>query len=199
MQLIYSKEIDKSVLCEGFSIQSCFLHIVTEITGVLNVGEKRQIKFLLEGELYDGILLKNLAFSRDKYPTHKDIYQIRYSTNSEFSKALRILFADQWQYIQEAQKLQKEALAMGGQRKYIKLPEHLSAKIALFTTEFPDVWAVETYAVSDNKALSDSLSSVDELSYEQYDDHATIADQNKKVKLRILNRRIGENLRPLYD
>lgn len=198
MQLIYSKDIDKSVLCEGFTIQSFFLHIVTEITGALNIGEKRQIKFLMDGRLYDGIVLKNLAFSREKYPTHKEIYQIRYSPNSEFSKALRLLYADQWHYIQEAQKQLKEALAIGEQRKNIKLPEHLTAKIALFTTGQPDIWAVETYAVSDNRALSDSLASLDELSYEQSDDNATISEQIKNVKLRVLDRRIGDNLKRLY-
>lgn len=110
-----------------------------------------------------------------------------------------MLFADQWLYIQDAQKQQKEALAMGQQRKNIKLPDHLSAKIALFTTAQADVWAVETYVVSDNKALSDSLSSLDELSYEQTDDNATITEQNKNVKLRVLDRRIGENLKRLYN
>ncbi|MDE6552932.1 MAG: hypothetical protein K2K98_08240 [Muribaculaceae bacterium] len=73
------------------------------------------------------------------------------------------------------------------------------AKLALYITDLPDVWAIETYSPSDNQALSESLIAFDELNYEQYDDEATITEQYKSVKLRVLDRQIGENLKRLYD
>lgn len=79
------------------------------------------------------------------------------------------------------------------------MPEHLMAKLALYITDLPDVWAIETYSPSDNQALSESLIAFDELNYEQYDDEATITEQYKSVKLRVLDRQIGENLKRLYD
>ena len=71
MQLIYSRSVDKSLLWDGFSIQSCFLNIVTEVTGTLEIGERRNINFLLNGKIYDDIVLKNLPFNRNNYPNHK--------------------------------------------------------------------------------------------------------------------------------
>lgn len=197
--LIYSKYVDKSVLWDGFSIKNIYLQLFTGIIGKLAIGERRKIRFLLNGKIYDGIELKNLAFSRSKYPTHKDIYQVRYSPNSEFSKELRNIYSDVWEYISEQQAIQRELLAKGFRRKNIKLPVDLNRTIAFYTSAITDVWIVETYGVSDNKALYDSMIPSDEFDFECSDGSATIIERTKQVKLRVLNRSIGNNLKKLYD
>ena len=199
MQLIYSRSIDKSMLWDGFSIQSCLLDIVTGITGKLAIGESRNIKFMLNGKFYDGIKLKNQPFNREKYPTHKEMYQIRYNPSSEFSKALRILYSDVWEYISNEIEVQRIAVQNGERRRIIRIPEDLNRKIAFYTTENPDVWMVETFSQWDNLALKDSLKDANEINYEQTDDHAGLTESVKKVKLRILDRNIGNNLKKLYQ
>lgn len=198
MQLIYSRSVDKSLLWDGFSIQSCFLDIVTEITGTLKIGERKNIKFLLNDKIYDGIVLKNQPFNRETYPTHKEMYQVRYSGASAFSNALRLIYADVWNFISNAMKLQKEAAKNGEPRKNIKLPNDLQRKIAFYTTEIPDVWLVETFDANDNSDLIDSLQESNELNYEQNDYAAKIVQANKPVKLRVLDRKIGDRLKKLY-
>lgn len=199
MELIYSKIVDKSVLWDGFSIQGFLLTIFTGITGRLAIGERRHIKIMLNGKAYDGIMLKNQPFSRDKYPNHKEMYQVRYSPTSDFSKALRTIYADIWQYIKCEMELQKIAMANGEKRRNIRLPEELHRKLAFYTTDNPDVWLVETYGASDNLTLLESLQTIGELEYEQIDVSATIHCKERAVKLRILDHKIGDNLKKLYS
>lgn len=199
MELIYSKTVDKSVLWDGFSIQGFLLTIFTGITGRLAIGERRHIKIMLNGKAYDGIMLKNQPFSRDKYPNHKEMYQVRYSPTSDFSKALRTIYADIWQYIKCEMELQKIAMANGEKRRNIRLPEELHRKLAFYTTDNPDVWLVETYGASDNLTLLESLQTIGELEYEQIDVSATIHCKERAVKLRILDHKIGDNLKKLYS
>ena len=199
MQLIYSRSVDKSLLWDGFSIQSCFLNIVTEVTGTLEIGERRNINFLLNGKIYDDIVLKNLPFNRNNYPNHKDIYQVRYSPSSSFSNALRVIYSDIWDYIDINQKMQKEIVRNGGTRKNIKIPLELQRKIAFFTTKMPDVWQVEVYTARDYAELLDSFQESNELNYEQNDYNSRIVQTMKSLKLRVLDRSIGYNLKKLYD
>lgn len=199
MELIYSKSIDKSVLCDGFSIKSIYLDVFTGITGKLAIGESKRIKLLFDGVIYDGIELKNQAFNRQKYPTHKEMYQVRYSSNSKFSQTLRIVYADVWQYIEQQQKIQNELVKQGHKRHNIKLPEDLHRTIAFYASNDPDIWIVEAYNKHDNIELNQSLCSIDELEYEISDNEAKIIEQTKLVKLRILDRKIGTNLKKIYS
>lgn len=199
MELIYSKTIDKSVLWDGFSIKSIFLDVVTRITGVLDIGESRRIKLVLNGKIYNDIELKNQAFNRDKYPTHKEMYQVRYSPKSEFSKDLRLLYSDVWQYIVEQRNIQENLAKLGYKRKNITIPSDLNRKIAFFTSDTPDTWIVETYDANDNEALLQSIDTTNELEYECTDTSASVIERTKKIKLRILNRTIGNNLKRLYQ
>lgn len=199
MKLIYSRTVDKSILWDGFSIQQCFLRFVTDITGELRIGERKEIKFLLKGKIYDGIQLKNQPFNRQKYPSHQEIYQVRYAYSSGFSKALRLIYADVWNYIFEAQNLQKIAIDNGFPRKNIRIPNDLIRRIAFFTTDIPDVWLVETYDILDSNDLVNSFGKLDELNYEQYDETASVVEKHKMIRLRVLDRKIGDNLKQLYD
>lgn len=76
--------------------------------------------------------------------------------------------------------------------------DELQQKIAFFTTDIPDVWLVETYNAEDNIELLNSLLEPNELYYEQNDFNSRIESTYKLVKLRVLDKKIGDNLKKLY-
>lgn len=199
MELIYAKSVDKSVLTDGFSIKTIYLDMLTSVTGVLQIGETRRIKLLFNGMIYDGIELKNQAFNRAKYPTHKEMYQVRYAGGSEFSKALRLFYSDVWEYICRERELQNIRCSTGEKRQNIKLPKELNRTIAFFKSDIPDVWIVEAYGANDIIALQESINTTDELNYERTDNDAKIIERTKTVRLRMLDRQVGNTLKKLYN
>lgn len=199
MKLIYSRIVDKSVLCEGFTIQSCFLEAFTHLAGTLKIGERKSIKLIMGNTIYEGITIRNQPFNREKYPTHKEMYQIRYSERSAFAQALRAIYADLWSFIEQQIAISDAAKQAGEKRHNVKIPEELQCKIAFYSTDMPDVWAVETYDIADNKALEESLREYSEFDYERQDESAHIRVDLRKVKLRVLDKSIGNNLKELYQ
>lgn len=200
MQLIYSKKVDKSVLCDGFTIKTCLLEAFMNLAGKLDIGKSKSIKLLLGGEIYEGITLKNQNFDRNRYPDHPEMYQVRYGANSKFSKALREIYSDVWAFINyqliENAKLAKE----DGRRRIIKIPNELERTIAFYTTELPDVWSVETFGANEYAELQRSLieSKESEIDYERTDETASVNIHTRNVKLRVLDKAVGENLKLLY-
>ena len=96
---IYKKEVYWSVLHEGFSIPVIIQVLFHQkINKYLKRGEKKEIIFLLNNIEYK-VKLTNLLFNERKYPNHKDIIQIRYSPNSDFSKKLREIFINSYNYL----------------------------------------------------------------------------------------------------
>lgn len=153
MELIYAKVVDKSVLWDGLSIRNKELPEFFRIVGDLDIGEQRTVKLLLGSKLYDGVKIKNEAFNRKTYSDHKPVVQIRYYSQSEFSKALRRIYADVWEYIEEDRALKEFEETNGGKRRNTILPEHLRYKIAFYTTDDPDVWYVDTYGKAEYESL----------------------------------------------
>lgn len=198
-RLIYTKTIDKSVLWEGFGIKSCYIEALTDIIGTLDVGQKRTVKFILNGNVYDGIDVKNQAFDRQKYANHGAIYQVRYKPQSDFAKALRAIYADAWAYIEAEQRAKDLAKKAGVKCGNIKLPQELQFQIAFYATDFSDVWMVETFGAQDTQELKSSLLDLPELDYERFDDTAAIHMSRTPSKLRALDRSIGETLKRLYN
>lgn len=199
-QLIYSKTVDKSLLCDGFSIKSCYVAALSDVVGRIEVGDTRPLKLLLNGKVYEqGIKLINQRFDRVKFRGHTDVVQVRYSANGEFSKALRAAYADVWSYVEAELSLQKIARQQGEKRRNIKLPADLQYQIAFYATDLPDVWTVETFGAEDTRELKSSLLELPEIDYEQYDPTAAIHVSQRGAKLRILDKRIGDNLKRLYN
>ena len=96
---IYKKEVDWSLLTDGMSIplenQVIFSRAVNQ---QLKHGESKDIFIYLNGKTYPA-KLSNLKFDRQKYPTHKDILQIRYNRTSELAQVLRAIFNGSYQPI----------------------------------------------------------------------------------------------------
>ena len=55
-QFLYKKDINKSVLCDGFGIDREYVNLFTNQVGVLQRGEKRKISLILNDNSYSAIL-----------------------------------------------------------------------------------------------------------------------------------------------
>lgn len=197
---IYKKEVDWSLLNEGFSIP-----LDTQIVFQKNMnhfiqrGESKTIILVLEGTSYN-VLLKNQAFNEQIYPTHKDILQIRYNPQSDLANKLRDIYTYSHQRITEFRdgidsKIKKRMKAADFQREFM----------ALYTTDTDNTFLVECMTNAEKIDVRKLLLNEDEQTYEIsvnyniYDPFATIESVQKLTKMRKLNRAIGDNLKMLYD
>jgi len=74
---IYKKEIDWSSLHLGLNIPISLQDIFYQNLKLrLKKGENKKIKLIVEGVEYR-VVLTNIAFNETKYPTHKELLQIR--------------------------------------------------------------------------------------------------------------------------
>ena len=199
MDLIYIKDVDKSFLNDGFTISYALLEQLLPKIGALEIGESRPITILFGGHFYSNILLKNLNFNRQKWPTHVEMYQVRYSKNNDFAKAMRATFPELNAYIEQ----QSQINARLGVRKLIKVPEELRCSVAFYETSTKDVWeAVPIYAtdyVMVKKTLKET--EITEANYENMllkDEDAHLVAEQHWVKVRKLDRNVCQNLKRLY-
>lgn len=84
MDLIYVKDIDKSLLYQGFTIRTSLLKYFMEKFKKLAIGENRKISIILNHKIYTDIQVINQNFNREKYPNHPEMYQVRYSPQHVF-------------------------------------------------------------------------------------------------------------------
>lgn len=90
--------VDILLLTNGFHIQTAFHKLVYSLPGgILQHGESREIKVLIDGEELS-TKLYNIGFDQTKHPGHPDLLQVRYSPNSPIAKKLQAIFADDYQY-----------------------------------------------------------------------------------------------------
>lgn len=197
---VYKKEVDWSVLQQGVSIPVTIQVVFqTTINKFLPRGQSKDIYLVLEGKTYKARLV-NQKFDERKYPGRSDILQIRYNPQSDIAERLRTIFAASYKYILE----QRNSLPEN-QRKFIKVPEEHKEYLAIYTTEYPDTYLLECITQEDTKIIREAMAHEDEQEYEAsinyntVDHTATIAIVNQMVKVRKLNRAIGETLKLLYN
>lgn len=196
---IYKKEVDWSLLVDGFTIPVDNQIIFGRNMGrFIARGEKKTIKIVLMAKAY-GARIVNVNFDQSKYK-RKDVYQIRYSKGSELAVALQSLFIESYQYFINKRNIR------GKQRgPMIKLPEDQKEYLVLYTTEYEDTYVAEAITVKDLYLVREAISSQDEqgfensINYNIYDNTASILLDDRIIKVRKLNRAIGENLKLLYD
>ena len=91
-----------------------------------------------------------------------------------------------------------------GSKNHIILPEEFKEYIAVYTTEYDDSYLIETIASEDINVMRDAVQGKAErmveaeINYENVDEGAGIQQNLHLVKIRKLNRKIGENLKLLY-
>lgn len=193
---IYKKEIDWSVLWEGLSIPVSIQVVFKErMRKYLVRGEKRDIKIILDGHIYE-VKLINQAFDEKKYPDHADLLQIRYSKQSPFAITLRKIFKSSLDYLQQERT---------NYRKIIHVPEEKREYIVLYTTVIEDTFFVEHFTASDLLQIRNSITGIKEedfeflSNYKKIDDSARIETKTQIMKIRRLDRAIGESLKLFYN
>lgn len=194
---VYKKEVDWSVLMEGFTLpienQAVFLRNMGRF---LQRGESKIIHFYMEGKTYD-VKIININNSVEK--RKKDAYQIRYARNGEFSQALQVCFKQSMDYIRAIRESRD-----ANDRRYIKVPEDMREYLAIYTTEYADTFLVEPIVTEDIQFVKAAIQGRQERSveaefdYEIRDEKSGMKYQLQMVKVRKLNRKIGENLKLLY-
>ena len=203
MELIYVKDVDKSLLHQGFAIKTALLDSFLNIFGKIEIGNVRHISILLNGTIYSGIIVVNQNFDRNKYPSHPEIYQVRYDNIHNFLQALRSEFSDLYNFINEQMKIRAEMKKHGENTPNIKIPPELKSTLAFYTTDNSNVWEAVPITPHDYMETKKQLSdlSISENAFEDMlltDDKATIVQENHFIKVRKLDRNVCLNLKKLY-
>lgn len=194
---VYKKEIDWSALMEGFTLpldnQVIFLR---NMENFLQRGQSKIIHFFMNGNTYDAKIV-NVNNSVEK--RKKDAYQIRYPKNGELSQVLQQYFFKSMSYIKMIRESRDPK-----DRSYIKLPDGLKEYLAIYTTEYEDTFLLEPIAQDDFQVMKKTIQGMrertveNEIEYEMEDKSSGIEKRLQIVKIRKLNRKIGENLKLLY-
>lgn len=194
---VYKKEIDWSTLMEGFTLpldnQVIFLR---NMENFLQRGQSKIIHFFMNGKTYDAKIV-NMNNSVEK--RKKDAYQIRYPRNGELSQALQQYFFKSMSYIKMIRESRDPK-----DRSYVKMLDGLKEYLAIYTTEYEDTFLLEPIAQDDFQVMKKAIQGMrertveNEIEYEMEDKSSGIEKRLQIVKIRKLNRKIGENLKLLY-
>lgn len=195
---VYKKEVDWSLLMEGFTLPMDHQVVFGQIMGrFLERGESKNITLYLNGKAYKAEI-RNVNFD-PRFKRKKDTLQIRYSRNGELSKALQTCFYRSFNYIKNIRENRDPSI-----RTMIKVPDEYKEYFAIYTTEYDDSYVLETIVADDMQILKDAVTGKQEriveaeLDYDLKDETAGVTVNIQLVKIRKLNKKIGENLKLLY-
>lgn len=195
---VYKKEVDWSLFNYGFAIPLEYQVVFKQIADrYIERGESKPVHLYFNGKVYDARLNNNNITER--FGNRSDIVQVRYTQNSDIAIALRGLFRRSYDYICEMKKLQNS-----GSKKRISLPEDYKEYLVVYTTEDDDSYVLEAIVAEEVKILRETVKGKQErlveteINYEAKDEGAGIQVNERLVKIRKLNRLIGENLKLLY-
>jgi hypothetical protein len=195
----YKNEVDWSLLHEGLTLPIENQVIFGRNMGrFLPRGTSRNITLYLDGKSYQA-KITNVNFSPEHH-RKKDTLQIRYSPNSDLANALRTYFYKSFQFILEKRKIREP-----GDRTMIRLPDDYKEYLAIYTTEHEDSYLLETIIVDDMLTLKNLVKNQPErvleasFNYDVVDKNSKIFETERIVKIRKLNKKIGDNLKLLYD
>lgn len=191
----FKKQVDWSFFTDGFALKEVLYQFIHSTPGLdVKPGEKRILTFIIDNKIFHAQLV-NINFDRKKYPTHKELIQIRYTEKSEICKYLRQIFASSFSEI-----VAKKAVAAKGTPITCDTPEHF----CLYTTDKPDVFVGEAITAQDILTERPIIfREYEEIKWENYlnatDPNAGIISKEKTVKLRRLDRSIADGLKKLYQ
>jgi 5-methylcytosine-specific restriction protein A len=193
---IYKKEVDWSVLQEGFSIPVSIQVVFKDrMKNYLKRGEKRDIKALLNGDTYN-VKFTNQSFDEQKYPDHADILQVRYTPQHPFAIKLREIFKFSFEYLKGRRSSDKN-----GDR----LPDANKEYLVMYATPVEDTFYFDHITSAESEQIKDAISGVSEedfefqTNYKKYDESARIETKEQVMKIRRLDRSIGESLKLFYN
>lgn len=198
---LMQKTVDWSLLNDGMTIpvSACALLKAWD-ESILTHGAGKDIKVLIDGELYDA-KLKNQNFAQSNWAGHKDVIQIRYGRQSALAVKLRAVFQKSYDYLFTQKQL------LGKSKRQVPLPSDIHEYIRLYLTKSNDVLCMECCADSDYQQLANTLNIVPEEVYEASDDDkffmadktASVVQKELLVKYRKIDRSIIRMLKAFYD
>ena len=198
---IMQKTVDWSLLNDGLTIPVSVCALLKAWDeSILTHGVGKDIKVLIEGELYEA-KLKNQNFEQSNWAGHKDVIQIRYGRQSALAVKLRAVFKKSYDYLFTQKQL------LGKSKRQILLPDDIHEYIRLYLTTSSDVLFMECCANADYQQLADTLNDVPEEVYEASDDDkffmadktASVVQKELLVKYRKIDRCIIRMLKEFYD
>ncbi len=199
LNYVYKKEVDWSLLHEGLTLPVDNQVIFGKIMGnFLPRGASKNITLYLDGKSYQA-KITNVNF-HPKHKRRKDTLQIRYSSHSDLADALRMHFIKSYKFIAEKRNNREV-----GDRTMIRLPDDQKEYLAIYTTEFEDTYWLETIVADDIYTLKSLIKNQPErileasFNYDAVDAHSDIFETERVVKIRRLNKKIGDNLKLLYN
>lgn len=134
---IMQKTVDWSLLNDGMTIPvSACAALKAWDESILIHGEVKDIKVLIDGELYDA-KLKNQNFVLNNWAGHKDVIQIRYARQSALAVKLRAVFQKSYDYLFAQKQL------VGKSKRQIPLPDDIHEYILLYLTASSNVLCME--------------------------------------------------------
>lgn len=164
----------------------------------LKRGESKDISLFLNGKSYNA-KINNVKFDQ-KFKRKKDTLQIRYSKNGELAVALRACFNKSYSFIKQVRENREP-----NDRTMIRLPEELKEYLVIYTTEYDDTYVLEPIFAEELEILRTVVHGQEErlveaeFDYDLQDSNSELLLKDRVVKIRKLNRKIGDNLKLLYD
>jgi predicted restriction endonuclease len=194
---IYKKGIDWSTLHLGINIPISLQDVFYDNIAIrLKKGENKNILLMVEGKEYPAVLT-NINFDERKYPGHKELLQIRYSSNSEIANVLKSIFSVSYEYLfAEKQKLENK-------KKQISVPENIREYLVIYSTNSVDVFLIDCVTNEDIKNAKSEIINMNEIEIENaiysVDTSSSIIKKLKMIKIRKLDKTISDNLKRIYD
>lgn len=192
--IFFRKEVDKSLLTQGFSIGVKYQQeLLFGIGTILEIGERKPVILNIAGKTFPAMLV-NQNFDRQKYQ-HSPIIQVRYDSNKEITAWLRTIFPSSYESIFS----QRDRL--GGHSK-----AQIHASCPEYITVYPggtNEIMVDCVADAEIARAQEALTKTGELELESIldavDDTAGLTRQYKLVNIRHLCKSIGDHLKQRYN
>jgi len=196
---VCKEEVNWSLLTEGLTLPNENQVIFGRNMGrFLLRGESKEINLYLNGKTYKA-RITNVNYD-ERHRRKNDTLQIRYPKNGDLSNALKFIFSKSYRYI-----LTKRRLRDPNDRSMIRLPEDYKEYLIIYTTEYEDTYVLETIVAEEIYAIRDIVTQKTErfmesdFNFDKTDNTSTLIEDQRIVKIRKLNRAIGDNLKLLYD
>jgi 5-methylcytosine-specific restriction protein A len=198
---LYKKEVDWSLLHEGFSIPVEFQKLVQCHVGRVSRGQSKKIQFVIKTHVFDAKVI-NQPFDEKKYAGHPDVFQVRYSPTSGLALMLREIFGKSYAVLKALRHEAKKAES----RKQVRVPEGAREYLVLYagsdeqqivcdSITSDDIAVVRSF-VDSKDIREDEFERAGE--YDLTDSGARIETREQVVRIRRLDRSIGESLKRVY-
>jgi hypothetical protein len=196
-QYLYKKVVDWSVLNYGINIPVSLQRLFYDSVNFhMSKGDTKKITIVIEGISYPASLT-NIYFDERKYPTHKELLQIRYSPNSAIAKKLREIFVSSYNWLSNNRARPENA------RKQLSVPEGIAEHVAIYSTDSGEIIAFECVTCDEIAEAKQLVQMYDEMELETIlnmkDESSGLIEKNKSVKIRKLDKAICNSLKRLYD